>query len=226
MPCEAYFCVAFLLKVVPINLLLVDDHAIVTDGIKALLEGDASCVIKGEAANGQDAIEMLRALKVDIVLLDVDMPVLNGIDTLSRIKKDFSHVKVIMLTMHEERAMVNLLLEMGADGYLLKNSSKNELKTCINKVANNEAYLSPEVNAILLQEDEPKPLNPQLAQLTEREVEIIRLIAEGMSNKEIGERLFISHRTVDTHRTNVMTKLNVHNVAGIVRFAIKNGLAQ
>jgi DNA-binding NarL/FixJ family response regulator len=211
---------------VPISLLLVDDHAIVTDGIKALLNGDDSFVIKGEASNGQVALDMLRVLKIDLVLLDVDMPVLNGTQTLAQIKKEFPQIKVVMLTMHDEKAMINSLLQLGADGYLLKNTSKAELVQSLKRVANDEKFISSDVTAILLQSDAEKARNPLLAQLTEREIEIISLIAQGLSNKEIGERLFISHRTVDTHRTNLMSKLEVHNVAGIVKFAIVNGLLE
>ena len=210
----------------PINLLLVDDHAIVTDGIKALLDGDENFVIKGEARNGQLALDMLRVLKIDLVLLDIDMPVLNGAQTLEKIKKEFPLVKVVMLSMHDEKAMIHSLLQLGADGYLLKNTSKDELIQSLKRVANSEKFISPEVHAILLQSDPEKTLHPLLAQLTEREIEIITLIAQGLNNKEIGERLFISHRTVDTHRTNVMSKLDVHNVAGIVKFAIVNGLLE
>jgi two-component system, NarL family, nitrate/nitrite response regulator NarL len=209
---------------VSLNLLLVDDHSIVTDGIKALLQHEADITIKGEAPNGKIALDMLRVLKIDLVLMDIDMPELNGVDTLKVIKKEFAHIKVVMLTMHDEKAMISKLIDLGADGYLLKNSSKAELLTCLRGVANNEKYISSEATSILLQVEEHKIANSALAQLTERELEIIRLIAEGLSNKEIGEKLFISHRTVDTHRTNLMSKIEVHNVAGIVKFAITNGL--
>lgn len=207
-----------------LNLLLVDDHSIVTDGIKALLQNEVDITIKGEAPNGKIALDMLRVLKIDLVLMDIDMPELNGVDTLKVIKKEFAHIKVVMLTMHDEKAMISKLIDLGADGYLLKNSSKAELLTCLRGVANNEKYISSEATSILLQVEEHKIANSALAQLTERELEIIRLIAEGLSNKEIGEKLFISHRTVDTHRTNLMSKIEVHNVAGIVKYAITNGL--
>ena len=203
---------------------MVDDHSIVTDGIKALLQNEVDITIKGEAPNGKIALDMLRVLKIDLVLMDIDMPELNGVDTLKVIKKEFAHIKVVMLTMHDEKAMISKLIDLGADGYLLKNSSKAELLTCLRGVANNEKYISSEATSILLQVEEDKIANSALAQLTERELEIIRLIAEGLSNKEIGEKLFISHRTVDTHRTNLMSKIEVHNVAGIVKFAITNGL--
>lgn len=205
----------------PVNLLLVDDHVIVTDGLKALLEGEENFVIKGEASNGRDALQILRNLKVDVVLLDVDMPVMNGIDCAKLILRDFPDVRIVMLTMHDEKEMIRLLLDMGVHGYLLKNSTKEELHQAIDDVMNDRNYISEQAGRILLQPDQ-KPQLP--VDLTDREIEIVKLIAEGLSNKEIGERLFISHRTVDTHRTNLMTKIGVHNVAGIVRFAIQHGL--
>jgi DNA-binding NarL/FixJ family response regulator len=209
------------LKANSVNVLIVDDHAIVTDGLRALLSGVDRFNVKAEASNGQEALEILRHLKVDVVLLDIDMPALNGIETAKAILRDHPQVKIIMLTMHDEREMIRLLLDMGVHGYLLKNSSRDELIQAIDDVLLDRSFISEQAGRILLQ-PEQKPSLP--VDLTEREIEIVRLIAEGLSNKEIGEKLFISHRTVDTHRTNLMTKLGVHNVAGIVRFAILNGL--
>ncbi|MDZ4824611.1 MAG: response regulator transcription factor [Flavobacteriales bacterium] len=206
-----------------INLLLVDDHQIVIDGLKALLAGDARFTIKGTAQNGKEALEILRLLKVDVVLLDIDMPEMNGIDTTKAIRKEFNGIKIIILTMHDEKAMIKMLLNMGADGYLLKNSDKAELIRAIDDVMAGKQHLSPEATSVLLSPDKGNR-SGKLADLTEREVEILKLVAEGLSNKEIGDKLFISHRTVDTHRTNLMTKLEVHNVAGLVRFAIQNGM--
>lgn len=207
----------------PINLLLVDDHQIVIDGLRALLAGDGRFTIKGSAKNGKEALEVLRLLKVDVVLLDVDMPEMNGIETTRAIRKEFDNIKIVILTMHEEKAMIKMLLDTGADGYLLKNSDKAELIRAIDDVMAGRQHLSPEATSVLLSPDRNQR-SGKLAELTEREVEILKLVAEGLSNKEIGDRLFISHRTVDTHRTNLMTKLEVHNVAGLVRFAIQNGL--
>lgn len=205
-----------------LNLLLVDDHAIVTDGLRSLLSTDSMFDIKGEARNGKEALEMLSYLKVDLVLMDIDMPQMNGIEALKVIRKEYDQVRVIILTMHDEKAMIKLLLDAGADGYLLKNSPKEDLIKAIEAVMAGQQHLSEEVNSVLLSSD--KPQSGALSQLTEREVEIVKLIAEGLSNKEIGEKLFISHRTVDTHRTNLMQKLGVHNIAGLVRLAIQEGL--
>jgi two-component system, NarL family, nitrate/nitrite response regulator NarL len=206
-----------------IEIILVDDHAIVTDGIQALVATDASLYIKGVACNGKEALEMIALLKVDVVIMDIDMPVMNGTEAAEIMKKTFPDLKVIMLSMHDEKAVIGKLKNIGVDGYLLKNASKAELVEAIHTVANGGTHFSEEVTAVLLQAD-GKPSSPELAELTEREIEIIRLIAEGLSNKEIGDKLFISHRTVDTHRTNLMAKLGLHNVAGIVRFAIQQGL--
>ncbi len=207
-----------------VNILLVDDHTIVTDGLKAMLAGESDYVIKGEAANGQEALEMLRILKVDVILMDIDMPVMNGIDASRVIKKEMPDKKIIILTMHDEKAMIRMLLDIGVDGYLLKNSPKKELLTAIDNVISGSVFLSEEANSLMLSAESPQKKNENLSSLTDREIEIIKCIAEGLSNKEIGDKLFISHRTVDTHRTNLMSKLNLHNVAGIVKFAIVNGL--
>ena len=218
------FAVIHYLHIVSLNILLVDDHALVTDGIRALLQGENRFTIIGEANNGQMALEMLNIFKVDLVLMDIDMPIINGIDTIKQIKKHFPRVKVVVLTMHDEKAMTTKFLNQGADGYLLKGSSHQELAHCIEGVANDERYISSEATTNALLVDESKSNTVLLSQLTEREIEIVKLIAEGNSNKEIGDKLFISHSTVYTHRSYLMWKLGVHNVAGIVKFAIVNGL--
>jgi two-component system nitrate/nitrite response regulator NarL len=206
-----------------INVLIVDDHQIVIDGLKALLSGYEGVSMKGEARNGREAMDMLDVLKVDVVLLDLDMPVMGGVDFMKELSKSKHDVKVIVLTMHDEKAMIRTLLDIGAHGYLLKNSSRDELIQAVEGVIEGKQHLSEEVHTMLLTPD--KDLRSEkFAELTEREVEILKCVAEGLSNKEIGDKLFISPRTVDTHRTNVMQKLELHNVAGMVRFAIQNGL--
>jgi two-component system response regulator NreC len=149
------------------------------------------------------------------------MPVLNGIDTLKEIGKRGSDVKVIILSMHNEAGMIKSLIEIGAKGYLLKSCAQEELIGAIRKVASSQSYFSTEVTLSLLN---PTQSNQPTELLTERETEIIKLIAEGFSNKEIGSKLFISHRTVDTHRTNLMKKLDVGNIAGLISYAIRNGI--
>ncbi|MEY3398348.1 MAG: hypothetical protein RL220_942 [Bacteroidota bacterium] len=209
-----------------LNLLIVDDHQIVIDGLKALLSDQSGVDLKGEAHSGDEAIQILGLLKIDLVLLDIDMPGENGLKVLARIKKQWPAIKVVMLTMHDEKAMIRAALDNGADGYLLKNCSRDELLSAFGRVMSGEHFLSADAHTKLLAPDAPEKRSGLTAELTEREIEILKYIAEGMSNKEIGDKLFISHRTVDTHRTNLMQKLGIHNVAGMVRFAIKEGLIE
>lgn len=206
-----------------IRILLVDDHRIVLDGIKALLDDLDGFDCVATADNGQKALDLLRIFAVDVVLMDIDMPVMNGMEATRAIKKDFPRVKVISLTQHSERGMVRQLLECGSDGYLLKNIDQQELADAIRKVMAGERVFSAEVEAGLEGKAVEKGANGLEVELTEREIEILTLIAEGLSSKQIGEKLFISPRTVDTHRTNLMNKLDIHNIAGLIRFALKNG---
>ena len=211
-----------------IKLLIVDDHQIIIDGLKSLLEEEAGFKLIGEANNGQEALKVLKLLDVDIVLMDIDMPVMNGIEATKQILKDFQSVKVVILSMHKEGGLIKNLIAIGAHGFLLKNSDQAELIDAIKKVASGDRYFSPDVTMSLLSKTSVDSSSFKgidlLSQLTERETEILKLIAEGYSNKEIGEKLFISHRTVDTHRTNLMKKLDVTNIAGLIKFAILTGI--
>lgn len=211
-----------------IRLLIVDDHQIIIDGLKSLLEDEADIKLLGEANNGKEALDVLKLLDVDIVLMDIDMPIMNGIEATKQILKDFPNVRVVILSMHKEGGLIKNLISIGAHGFLLKNSDQAQLIEALRKVAAGDKYFSPDVTLSLLNKTSIRTSAFQrmdlLSQLTERETEILKLIAEGFSNKEIGERLFISHRTVDTHRTNLMKKLNVGNIAGLIKFAIQNGI--
>lgn len=208
-----------------IRLIVVDDHQIVLDGIKALLDDleEFDCV--ATANNGQKALDLLGVFSVDVVLMDIDMPVMNGMEATRKIKKQYPQVKVISLTQHNERGMVKQLLSCGSDGYLLKNIAQNELAQAIKKVHNGQTIFSAEVSANLSGKAIAKNASGIDVELTEREVEILSLVAQGFSSKQIGEQLFISSRTVDTHRTNLMNKLDIHNIAGLIRFALKKGYA-
>lgn len=208
-----------------IRLILVDDHQIVLDGLKALLDDLDGFDCVATAENGQKALDLLQVFEVDVVLMDIDMPVMNGMEATRRIKKHHPKVKVISLTQHSERGMVRQLLDCGSDGYLLKNIAQDELADAIRKVNNGENVFSSEVALSLAGKAVEKNSNGVEVELTERELEILALIAEGLSSKQIGEKLFISPRTVDTHRTNLMNKLEIHNIAGLIRFAFKNGYA-
>jgi two-component system response regulator NreC len=209
-----------------IKILLVDDHQIIIDGLKSLLKNSEEIIVAGEANNGRDALRLLELADIDVMLIDIDMPVMNGIDTLKEIRRRGKEVKVIILSMHQEAGMIKSLMNLGANGYLLKSSSQEEVIDAIQKVATGKSYFSAEVTYSLLNKDQNmyRDSSPQIELLTDRESEIVQLIAEGFSNKEIGNKLFISHRTVDTHRTNIMKKLNVSNIAGLISYAIKNGI--
>lgn len=204
-----------------IKVLLTDDHQIIVDGLKSLLKNSGEITVAAEANNGREALRILSILEIDVVLMDIDMPVMNGIDALKEISKLHPRTRVIILSMHQEAGMIKSLMNLGAHGYLLKSCSQDELISAIRKVAGGQSYFSPDVTLSLLNSNTGIQQNEIL---TERETEILRLIAEGFSNKEIGSKLFISHRTVDTHRTNLMKKLDVGNIAGLISYAIKNGI--
>lgn len=206
-----------------IRILLVDDHQIVLDGVKALLDDLDGFDCVATANNGQKALDLLKVFDIDVILMDIDMPVMNGMEATKAVKRDFPNVKVISLTQHSERGMVKQLLACGSDGYLLKNIDQDELAMAIRKVNGGQNYFSSEVTMSLACKAVEKSSTGADVEITEREIEILTLIAEGFSSKQIGEKLFISSRTVDTHRTNLMNKLDIHNIAGLIRFALKNG---
>ena len=204
-----------------IKIILADDHHLVRKGFRALLEEIPGITVVGDAANGLELLELLQKSPADVVLLDVEMPGMGGIEACGKIQTQFVDTKVIMLTMRNDAEIVKQSVANGARGFLFKNTSPSELQTAIQKVASGEAYFSSEVTMLLLSQPQT---NPALTGLTEREMEIIRLVAEGLSSAEIGEKLFISPRTVDTHRNNILQKLDLPNVAALVRFAMQHKL--
>jgi len=209
-----------------IRVLLVDDHQIILDGLNALLSATEDIRVVHTANNGREAIDTLKVLTVDVVMMDIDMPVMNGLDAAMEIKKISVAPKIIILSMHHESGMVKNLIEIGVDGYLIKNSGKEETINAIRQVAVGKKVFSPDVTMTLAGDTKNGKNENSDIDLTEREIEILKLIVDGFSNKEIGEKLFISHRTVDTHRTNMMKKIGVNNIAGLVSFAIKNGIVR
>jgi DNA-binding NarL/FixJ family response regulator len=214
-----------------IQLMIVDDHQIVIDGIKSSLEEYADITVIAEALNGKEALDKLARQQADIVLMDVDMPVMNGYETACEIASRYPKVKIITLTMFNEKSLINKMLDAGVSGYLLKSVGKEELYRAIKQVFDNKQYLGgdialsiakPEYKDILSKQNKITPLTP----LSTREIEILQFIAQGLSNTEISQKLFISSRTVDNHRTNIMKKLGVHNIAGIIRYAIQNNIIE
>lgn len=207
--------------------MLCDDHHLVLDGLSALLQNNEAVRLVPRTSNGAEALSFLDHLRIDIVVMDIDMPVMNGIDALRAVKQKFSSTRVLMLTMHAEKSLLKKLIDLGADGFLPKNCDKARLVEALETIARGEKYfaedLLPEVTPDLTDSASPSNL---IRELTEREIEILTYIALGLSNKEIGDKLFISHRTVDTHRTNLMKKLDVHKIAGLIRVAMKSGLIQ
>lgn len=209
------------------RILLVDDHQLVIDGLKGFITDCEKAKVVGEANNGQDAITYSEALSPHLILMDIDMPIMSGIQATQEIKKKYPTIHIIIISMHNEKGLIKKLISFGADGYLLKNSTKDEVLKAIDCVLSGGKYFSEDVlNSLEDKIDVKDSLSDLKSQLTDREIEIIQLVCEGLTNKEIGEKLFISHRTVDTHRTNLMKKLDIKNVAGLIRFAFKNKIIQ
>lgn len=207
-----------------IKILLADDHHLVRKGFRALLEELDFVEIVGEAANGKEALALLRnGAKPSIALLDYEMPLMNGLEAAEEIQRDYFGVKVIMLTMLQSKELIEEAVGKGVSGFLFKNTSIDELSNAIQRVAAGETYFSSDVTLTLLKPVH-KPDAPLLALLSEREIEILKLVAQGFSSTEIGQKLFISPRTVDTHRNNIIQKLEVSGIAGLVQFAVRNKL--
>lgn len=206
-----------------IRVLLADDHTIVRQGLKLILGAHPDLEVVGEAANGNEAVELARKLHPDIVLMDVAMPELNGIEATKRMVQADPRLKVLVLSMHKEGVYVREILRAGARGYILKDAIDTELLNAVRSVARGDGYISPAVSGALLS-DYRKNVTDPLDLLTNREREVLKLIAEGNTNKEIATALNLSVYTVDSHRGKVMEKLNLHSTGELVRFAIKHGV--
>ena len=205
-----------------IKIIIADDHHLVRKGFRALLEELDFVEVIGEAANGQEVLNLLRSGKhAQVVLVDYEMPVLNGLETVGRIQKEFFGVRTIMLTMLNSRELVQEAVAKGVNGFLFKNASVNELSDAVRKVAEGGAYFASDV-ALTLLKPTAGPESELSGKLSEREIEVLKLVAQGFSSAEIGKQLFISPRTVDTHRNNLIQKLGVNGIAGLVQFAIKH----
>lgn len=207
-----------------IKVVIADDHQLVRKGFVSILEQIPDFQIMAEAGNGREVLDAFRRLgRADVVLLDYEMPLMNGLETLSQLKQEYFGVKVIMLTMLNERSIIQGALEQGADGFLFKNTSVEELSMAITRVFRGEKYYAGEV-ALSLAKTPAISNDAGLANLSERELDVLKLVAQGFSSIEIGAQLFISPRTVDTHRNNLIQKLEVKGIAGLVQFAIRHKL--
>ena len=206
-----------------IRILLADDHAVVRQGFKMILGAEADMEIVGEAGTGREAIELAESLKPDVVVMDVAMPELNGIEATRQVTSAVPHTRVIALSMHKDSVYVREVLRAGARGYLLKDSGANDLVTAVRAVAKGEGYLSPAVSDAVL-DDYRKHVSNPIDLLSSREREVLQMLAEGKTNKEIAGILNLSVYTVDAHRGRIMEKLNLHSINELVRFALRNGL--
>jgi two-component system response regulator NreC len=213
-----------------IRILLADDHTILRAGLKMMLNAQPDMEVIGEAQDGRQAINEALRHHPDVVLMDITMPDINGIDATRQIKRLLPDVKVLVLTMHENDEYVFQALRAGASGYIVKEAVDTELFTALHVVQTGQFYLSPTAQSIIvgdyLQRVRTGEEKDSYSTLTEREREILKLVAEGFTNNQIAERLVISPKTVDTHRTHVMDKLNLHSRAELVKYAMRRGLLE
>ena len=210
------------------RVLVADDHGVVRQGLRSLLEKSAEVSVVGEASDGREAVRLAAELHPDIVIMDIAMPLLNGIDSTSLIVNRSPDTKVIILSMHSDESYILRALTAGAKGYLLKDSAEEDILPAVKAVAAGRPYFSPAISATLLEEYLRAMKNRNLADsyelLTNREKEILQLLAEGKSNKDVAGILNLSPYTVDSHRTNLMQKLNLHNTAEIVLYAVRKNI--
>jgi two-component system, NarL family, response regulator NreC len=206
-----------------IRILLADDHVLVRQGFKMILSAQPDMQIVGEAANGRETVEAAEKLQPDVVLMDVTMPELNGIEATRRLQTASPRTRVLALSMHKDAVYVREILRAGARGYLLKDSGDADLIAAVRSVAKGEAYLSPAVSDAVLT-DYRRHVTDPLDLLTSREREVLQMIAEGKTNKEIATSLNLSVYTVEAHRGRIMEKLNLHSTGELVRFALRSGM--
>jgi DNA-binding NarL/FixJ family response regulator len=212
----------------PVTVLLADDHAVVRDGLRALLEAQADLRVVGDASNGRDAVRQAEALQPDVVVIDIAMPELNGIDAIARIREASPATQVVILSVHADSEHIFRALQAGARGYVMKESAGQEVVQAIRTVHSGHRHLSARVadtvttDFVRLKKDLPH--RGPLASLSAREREVLQLVAEGRSNAEMAARLSLSVKTVETYRSRLMLKLGIHDVPGLVRFSILHGL--
>jgi two-component system response regulator NreC len=208
----------------PIRVVLADDHVLVRQGLKSLLEREG-LQVAGEASDGQEAVQQVLSIRPDIAILDISMPILNGVDAARSIGRLAPKTKVILLTQHGEDQYISGALEAGVRGYVLKNQVASDLVRAIQQVSHGQVYLSPGVSAALMdayRSKSNKPADP----LTPRERQVLQLIAEGKSTKDVASLLGISVKTAESHRTRLMQKLDIHETASLVRYAVRRGIVR
>ncbi len=209
------------------KILLVDDHKILRDGICSIVKGYPDMEVIGEAADGKAALRLVEELSPDVVIMDISMPDLNGIDATRRIIADHPKIKVIALSMHHDKQFVSEIFKAGASGYLLKDCAFDELEHAVRIVMDGKTYMNPQIASLVIESlvNQPQATSPKsFSLLTDREREVLQLIAEGQSTKEIASKLSVSAKTIESHRRQVMGKLNIRNVAELTKYAIREGL--
>ena len=211
-----------------IRVLIADDHAILRDGVRALLALSEDIIVVGEAANGQQAVELARTLRPDVILMDIAMPGLGGLEATIEIRKDNPQAKILVLTQYEDREYIRRFLKAGVSGYVLKKAAGSELTTAIRAVSRGGLVLDPDVAREAMREQVGPATSGQAADpyeaLTDREKQVLKLVAEGHSNKEVAELLDISVKTAMSHREHIMQKLDLHSRTDLIRFAIQQGV--
>lgn len=213
-----------------IRIVVADDHQIVRNGLRSMFLSSPEFELVGEASSGEEAIALTREMKPDVSILDISMPGLSGIEAARRIKQENPNARILMLTIHDDQEYVYQIVRADANGYILKNAGCAELFAAVKAVASGNRFFSPSISELMI--DQFFSLARQHATvlpasgniLTPRESEILRFIAEGLTSQQIAKKLFLSPRTIDTHRTNLIRKLNIHDTAGLVRYAIETGL--
>ncbi|MBN4056234.1 response regulator transcription factor [Rhodothermus sp. AH-315-K08] len=211
-----------------IRIVLADDHQLVRAGFRAILEQRPDLEIIGEASNGHELLDLVRDTRPDVAIVDITMPSLNGIDATARLKREYPDTKVVIVSAHSEVAVAMRALKVGAQAYVVKNSTSSELSAALDSIMKDEVYLSPSISTQIVDSAlTGKDLTSAVDErLTARQREVLQLVAEGCTSKEIGERLSLSIRTVDAHRRHIMSVLDIHEVAGLVRYAIREGLIE
>ena len=215
-----------------VRLLLADDHEIVRKGLRALLEAEPGWQVAAEAADGRDAVEKAQQIKPDIAILDISMPSLNGLEATRQIVKGISQTKVLVLTMHDSDPLIQRVLEAGARGYLLKSDAARDLVAAVDALRRNKTFFTPKVAQLVLEgylDKNPREIaSPEGGsfRLTDRQREIVQLLAEGKSSKEVASALGLSVKTAETHRANIMRRLDCHSVTALVRYAIRNHIVE
>ncbi len=212
-----------------INVMIVDDHQIIVDGLVNLLAEREDISVVAGVTSAKVALDVISSNNVDVAIVDINMPEMTGIELTKLIRAKFENVRVIALSMHDDSSLINKMIEAGASGYVLKSSSMNEVSQAINQVAQGKKYLSSEVQSIIMEniffhDDAIRQIEPNVPRLSPREAEILQLIAKEYTNEQIGQKLFISPRTVETHRKNIFTKTGTKTIVGLIRYAIEREL--